>query len=865
MQICMRRFPLLASAGVLALATAISPTQAERVSRLDVAAAMEGREPSPGIATMLAASSDPQLAQRAPGQPVVSVSDVYDPPARVGRVSQISGTASYHTLDMEYWEAAQVNFPVKAGDSFWTEPGARATLQLGAGVLRLDSETEIEIQQLDGWTVQIAVLRGAANFRLRWLEPDEEYQFITPSGTITLTRAGRYHIDAYDDERPVRISVLEGAAELNFDDGYRVEIRDGQSFWADRDQRRYRPAHARVSEFDHWADEQEARVRRAPSYVGRDLPGIDDLGAHGTWDRNPDYGVVWYPTVAVDWAPYRYGHWAFVAPWGWTWIDRAPWGFAPFHYGRWVRVHGRWAWLPGQVVRRPVYAPALVVFVGGSGFSFGVVSWFPLGPREVYVPPYRTSINYVRNVNITNVTNVTNITVNNITVNRNVTNFVNVAQTTVVSAATMTNSRSVESARVERTGATPRRFEEVREAPVKPTLATRGATRAVVAAVGGDLTVAPPAEIKSPGPKVRTKAPTERILRPLVPTQRGGRPDDQAPAARRGPQTEAAPAPRDRQQAATPGPGAPVEATPAERGRPNADAPVVRREQPQAAIPRPDAPDEAAPAQRGRPNADAPAAQRAPQKQAEARRPGAPVEATPAERGRPNADAPDVRREQPQTALPRPGAPDEAAPAHRGRPNADAPAAQRAPQKQAETRRPGAPVETTPAERGRPNADAPVVRREQPQAALPRPGAPDEAAPAHRGRPNADAPAAQRAPQQRAATPRPDAPVEATPAERGRPDAPVEAAPAQRGRPNAGAYAAGREQAALPRPGAPVWVTGKISTWNAKTRKVTLDNNRSCTLAGNVTAPADIAVGKRATISYLTAGDENICTAISVR
>ena len=35
------------------------------------------------------------------------------------------------------------------------------------------------------------------------------------------------------------------------------------------------------------------------------------------------------------------------------------------------------------------------------------VGWFPLGPREVYVPSYRHSPTYVQNVNITHVTNVT--------------------------------------------------------------------------------------------------------------------------------------------------------------------------------------------------------------------------------------------------------------------------------------------------------------------------------------------------------------------------------------------------------------------------------------------------------------------------
>ncbi|MFO1296524.1 MAG: DUF6600 domain-containing protein [Rubrivivax sp.] len=88
-------------------------------------------------------------------------------------------------------------------------------------------------------------------------------------------------------------------------------------------------------------------------------------------ERRPDYGAIWYPsTVTAGWAPYRYGRWAWVRPWGWTWVDEAPWGFAPFHYGRWVHWHGRWCWAPGGYVQRPVYAPALVAWVGGPGLGF---------------------------------------------------------------------------------------------------------------------------------------------------------------------------------------------------------------------------------------------------------------------------------------------------------------------------------------------------------------------------------------------------------------------------------------------------------------------------------------------------------------
>jgi hypothetical protein len=137
------------------------------------------------------------------------------------------------------------------------------------------------------------------------------------------------------------------------------------------------------------------------------MTGWEDLERDGRWDTHPDYGPVWMPTTVVsNWAPYRYGHWAWVRPWGWTWVDDAPWGFAPFHYGRWVMVGGHWCWAPGRYVSRPVYAPALVAWIGGPHASVNVrvggpphVGWVPLAPREAYYPHYRAGGGYWKAVN----------------------------------------------------------------------------------------------------------------------------------------------------------------------------------------------------------------------------------------------------------------------------------------------------------------------------------------------------------------------------------------------------------------------------------------------------------------------------------
>ena len=115
--------------------------------------------------------------------------------------------------------------------------------------------------------------------------------------------------------------------------------------------------------------------------------------------------------VPVGWAPYRYGQWRWVRPWGWTWVDQSPWGYAPFHYGRWVTIGSRWCWWPGGYYARPVWAPALVGFVGGSnlsvsvGFGGPVVGWYPLAPWHRYRPHYAHNNTYVTIINQTIINN----------------------------------------------------------------------------------------------------------------------------------------------------------------------------------------------------------------------------------------------------------------------------------------------------------------------------------------------------------------------------------------------------------------------------------------------------------------------------
>lgn len=336
-----------------------------------------------------------------------------DPPARVGRVSFLSGQVSFRTNPNDEWMAASLNYPVTSQNGFATQAGSRAEIRIGLAAIRVDEDSEISLPRVDDDTINVEMIRGVASVTVRSPESRYPIEVMTPAGKVTLNGPGTYRFEAGRDTDQTVITALRGSATLNDDDN-QVAIREGRELVVSgTDATQYSLRATRRGPFDDWVFARDDRIDRSRStrYVSPEITGQEDLDAYGDWQDTPDYGAVWMPrAVADDWAPYSYGRWSWVDPWGWTWVDYAPWGFAPFHYGRWVHHHGHWGWAPGVIAPRPVYAPALVGFVGRPGwsasFSFGVapaVGWVPLGYYDIYRPAYPCSPTYVRNVNITNI------------------------------------------------------------------------------------------------------------------------------------------------------------------------------------------------------------------------------------------------------------------------------------------------------------------------------------------------------------------------------------------------------------------------------------------------------------------------------
>lgn len=352
---------------------------------------------------------------------LTGVSAQADPPTRVVRVAEIQGNALWFDPEERDWQPLLRNQSLSEGDRLRVEGNARVGLRIGPHALWLDERSQLELMRVDDERLDLVLDRGALALRLVTREGAAETRVRTPEGRFQFERAGDYRVDAL--ARSSRAQAFEG--RMVFDHRGQegaplwLDAPESAEVWWDNGPRAERSRLLRQDEFGSWLvasagfgreDLSRYASRPAYRYVSPELTGADELDNYGRWETSNEFGPIWLPlAVAVDWAPYRQGRWSWHRHWGWTWVDELPWGYATSHYGRWVFWRNRWCWAPGAVrVSRPVFAPALVGWVGSGNVQVGIhiggrtpppVAWYPLAPYEVYKPWYRHSPQYVRRIN----------------------------------------------------------------------------------------------------------------------------------------------------------------------------------------------------------------------------------------------------------------------------------------------------------------------------------------------------------------------------------------------------------------------------------------------------------------------------------
>src|SRR5580692_1471493 len=122
-----------------------------------------------------------------------------DPPSRVARLNFIQGAISFQPAGTSDWLEADPNRPLTTGDQLWADEDSRGELHLGGAVLRISAQTAIAFLNLDDFNVQIQIAQGTADFRVRHLEDNENYEIDTPNLAFSILRPGEYRVNVSAD------------------------------------------------------------------------------------------------------------------------------------------------------------------------------------------------------------------------------------------------------------------------------------------------------------------------------------------------------------------------------------------------------------------------------------------------------------------------------------------------------------------------------------------------------------------------------------------------------------------------------------------------------------------------------------------
>ncbi len=355
------------------------------------------------------------------------------------RVSYVHGEVSFWRPGAADWAPAALNMPLAPGDVLYAGPAGNVEIQIGPRAFaRAAYGAQIGLDNQEPDFIQLRVTSGYAALDLRELAPGHTVELDTPGAAFTVGRPGYYHAEVGPDTTAFR-TYRGGTAVMTPSGGGGTPVAANQQvvITGSESSRVETAAPPALTAWDRWNYQRSDYLAQPAS--AKQLPagvyGAEALDQHGSWRTVESYGSVWVPAgVAPGWSPYSTGRWIWDPRFGWTWLDDAPWGWAPYHHGRWIFVGSYWAWAPGPIIVRPVYSPALVVFLGGPVVVGRPLYWAPLGwgepvirwwgrPRYVGVAWWGgwggprvvnnvvinrtttvnvTTINVYRNVNVTN-------------------------------------------------------------------------------------------------------------------------------------------------------------------------------------------------------------------------------------------------------------------------------------------------------------------------------------------------------------------------------------------------------------------------------------------------------------------------------
>jgi hypothetical protein len=299
------------------------------------------------------------------------------------RLSLVSDDIMFRTSDAVDWEPAGVNTPLDEGDSIWCPDGTVAEIQLPDGsIMRLDGGSQLNLLVNEGGFMHFNLASGRLYLKTSKNSVADSLQIDADDTTVLPAARTRLRLDMLADGQE-DVSIFKGSAYVE-GNGSRTKVRAGEHIALEEGHSELLPLNAPDS-WESWNMDRDrvlANAAKAEANLPDELRSYSgELEANGIWVRDPEYGMVWRPTVILsnEWVPYRSGRWIWRGS-DYVWVSAENWGWVPYHYGRWTVISSLgWCWIPparGDVYWGPGYV--------GWYRTGSHVGWTPLAPGETY-------------------------------------------------------------------------------------------------------------------------------------------------------------------------------------------------------------------------------------------------------------------------------------------------------------------------------------------------------------------------------------------------------------------------------------------------------------------------------------------------
>jgi len=247
--------------------------------RQDVMAAVQAMRQQAQSAVQLH-STPPQVVTNGSGAPA-------NPPKRSALLQYINGTVSIQPGGTGSWVAAVANRPLTISDNVSTDKASRAELNVGTGLIQMNSETSLTLVNVDRRTVQVRLNQGTLHLHVRHLFDGEIYEVDCSNGSFTLTKAGDYRFDVDPKGNTTTITAWKGEGSFTSGDRPAVRVRAHEQVRLSGAAAVERHKDPKPDGFDEWCRVRDQRQDSAHPpvypYPYPYPPGVIVYGRPGPW------------------------------------------------------------------------------------------------------------------------------------------------------------------------------------------------------------------------------------------------------------------------------------------------------------------------------------------------------------------------------------------------------------------------------------------------------------------------------------------------------------------------------------------------------------------------------------------------------